>query len=101
MGGLHCEKHNINTFRPVFLTDRLSLRPFYRRANCHIAVFKFICVQWCPTFFPIMCLISLLYRIRGIMVSVLASSVVDLGSRPVRVKPRTISLLSVASPLST
>lgn len=48
-----------------------------------------------------MCLISLLYRIRGVMVSVLASSMVDLGSRPVRVNPKTISLLYVASPLST
>ena len=39
MGGLHCKKHNINTFRPVYLTDRLSLRPFYRRA---IVIFRFL-----------------------------------------------------------
>jgi hypothetical protein len=35
------------------------------------------------------------------MVSVLASSAVDRGSSPGRVKPKTIKLVFVASPLST
>jgi hypothetical protein len=35
------------------------------------------------------------------MVSVLASSAVDRGSSPGRVKPKTIKLVLVASPLST
>ena len=40
--------------------------------------------------------------IGGVMVSVLASSVVDrCGSSPGRVKPTTIYLVCVASPLST
>ena len=39
--------------------------------------------------------------IGGVMVSVLASSVVDQGSSPGRVKPKTIKLVCVASPLST
>jgi hypothetical protein len=39
-------------------------------------------------------------RIAGVMVSVLASSTVDLGSSPGRVKPNAIKLVFVASPLS-
>ena len=35
------------------------------------------------------------------MVSVLASSVVDRGFEPGRIKPKTIQLVFVASPLST
>ena len=41
------------------------------------------------------------HRIRGVMVSVLASGAIDWGSSPGRVKPRTIKLVFVASPLST
>ena len=40
-------------------------------------------------------------RIGGVMVSVLASSVVDHGSSADRVKPKTITLVFVASLLST
>ena len=39
-------------------------------------------------------------RFGGVMVSVLASSVVDRGSSPGRVKPKIINLVCVASPLS-
>jgi hypothetical protein len=39
-------------------------------------------------------------RIGGVMVGMLASSVVDLGSSPSRVKPKTIKLVIVTSPLS-
>ena len=42
-----------------------------------------------------------LNRIGGVMVSVLASSAVDRGFEPDRVKPKTIKLVFVASPLST
>ena len=42
-----------------------------------------------------------LNRIGGVMVSVLASSAVDCGFEPDRVKPKTIKLVFVASPLST
>ena len=42
-----------------------------------------------------------LNRIGGVMVSVLASSAVDRGFEPGRVKPKTIKLVFVASPLST
>ena len=40
-------------------------------------------------------------RIGGVMVSVLASSAVDVGLSPSRVKPRIMKLVFVASPLST
>jgi len=40
-------------------------------------------------------------RISDIMVSVLVSSVVDRGFEPGWVKPKTIQLVFVASPLST
>ena len=40
-------------------------------------------------------------RTGGVMVSELASSVVDRGVEPDRVKPKTIELVLVASPLST
>ena len=39
--------------------------------------------------------------IGGVMVSVLASSAVDRGLEPGRVKPKIIKLAFVASPLST
>ena len=39
--------------------------------------------------------------IGGVMVSVLASSAVDRGFEPGQVKPKTIKLVCVASPLST
>ena len=39
--------------------------------------------------------------IGGVMVSVLASSAVDRGFDPRRVKPKTITMVFVASPLST
>ena len=41
------------------------------------------------------------HRIDDVMVSVLASSAVDRGFEPDRVKPKTIQLVCVASPLST
>ena len=37
----------------------------------------------------------------GVMVSVIASSTVDRGFEPTRVRPKTIKLVFVASPLST
>jgi hypothetical protein len=40
---------------------------------------------------------SVLNRIGGVMVSVLASSAVDLGLSPVRVEPKNIKLVFVAS----
>ena len=40
-------------------------------------------------------------RIGGVMVSVLALSAVDRGFKPGWVKPKTIKLVFVASPLST
>ena len=40
-------------------------------------------------------------RIGGVMVSVLAKSAVDREFEPDRVKPKTIKLVCVASPLST
>ena len=40
------------------------------------------------------------YHIVGVMVRVPASSAVDCGFEPVRVKPKTIKLVFVASPLS-
>jgi len=40
-------------------------------------------------------------RIGGVMVSVLASSAVDRGLEPGRVKPKTIQLVFVASPQGT
>jgi len=39
-------------------------------------------------------------RIGGIMVNVVASSAVDRGSSPGQIKPKTIKLVFVASPLS-
>jgi hypothetical protein len=39
-------------------------------------------------------------RISGVMVNVLALSAVDRGFEPDRVKPKTIKLVFVASPLS-
>jgi hypothetical protein len=43
----------------------------------------------------------MLYQNGGVMVSVLASSAVECGFEPDRVKPKTIKLVFVASPLST
>jgi hypothetical protein len=40
-------------------------------------------------------------HIGGVMVSVLASSAVNRGFEPVRVKPKTKKLVFAASPLST
>ena len=40
-------------------------------------------------------------HISGVMVSMLASSAIDHGSSPDRVKPKAIKLIFVASPLST
>ena len=40
-------------------------------------------------------------RIGGVIVSMLASNAVDRGFEPDRVKPKTIKLVFVASPLST
>jgi hypothetical protein len=45
--------------------------------------------------------INLINRLLGVMVSVYASSAVDRGSRPGRVKPKTIKLIFVASQLET
>jgi hypothetical protein len=43
-----------------------------------------------------------LNRIGGIMLSILASSVIDCGFEPcVRLNPKTIKLVVIASPLST
>ena len=42
---------------------------------------------------------KMLNRIGGVMVSVLASSVADCGFKPDRVKPKTIKMVVVASPL--
>ena len=43
---------------------------------------------------------SELNRIGGVMISVLASSAVDRGFEPRSVKPKTMNLVFVASPLS-
>ena len=45
--------------------------------------------------------LTYLNRICGVMVNVLASSVVDRGIEPDCIKPKTIKLVFVASPLST
>ena len=41
------------------------------------------------------------HRIGSVMVSMLTSSVVDRGFEPRSVKPKTIKLVCIASPLST
>jgi hypothetical protein len=60
--------------------------------------------SWSELFFG--CLLSKLYqhccnRIGGVMVSVLASSVIHCGMSPDRVKPKTIKCVFVTSPLIT
>jgi hypothetical protein len=52
-------------------------------------------------YFPRFNVMQMLYQNGGVMVSVLASSAVECGFEPDRVKPKTIKLVCVASPLST
>jgi hypothetical protein len=47
------------------------------------------------------CTCTLSNRINGVVVSVLTSNVVIMGSSPDRVKPKIIELVFVASPVST
>ena len=64
--------------------------------------FIFVDLELCPFWHLLWIINCMLYNhISGIMVSLLASSVVDRGFEPWLVKPQTIKLVFVASPLST
>ena len=66
------------------------------------------CKQVCAAFLSIVYILPLEMQllkgedhISGVMVSVIVSSAVGVGSSPYRVKPKTIELVFVAFPLST
>ena len=64
--------------------------------------FIFVDLELCPFWHLLWIINCMLYNhISGIMVSLLALSVVDRGFEPWLVKPQTIKLVFVASPLST
>ena len=81
--------------RSIFFSVKLTIQ------NDSKLLFYLLSRKWCASIFLAFAISFLMNCIDGVMVNMLASSEVDRGFVPGRVKPKTTRLVFVASPLGT